>query len=178
MSTTIAQEFLTRCFLPGDTVTVFLRKENPASTTQRIVRLEQVLSPRYLTWLLYENHHGANIYISANPLRPGSRQRTKDSIAEVRHLYLDIDEDGEERIAALRASNTVPVPNAILSTSPGKYQVLWRVEGYDFVHQESTLKMLAIAFGGDPACTDRNRVLRLPGFRNHNYDPAHHVTVE
>jgi len=178
MSTTIAQEFLTRCFLPGDTVTVFLRKENPASTTQRIVRLEQVLSPRYLTWLLYENHHGANIYISANPLRPGSRQRTKDSIAEVRHLYLDIDEDGEERIAALRASNTVPVPNAILSTSPGKYQVLWRVEGFDFVQQESTLKMLAIAFGGDPACTDRNRVLRLPGFRNHKYDPAHHVTVE
>jgi hypothetical protein len=178
MSTSIAQEFLTRCFLLGDTVALFLRKENPASTTQRIVRLEQVLSPRYLTWLLYENHHGANIYISANPLRPGSRKRTKDSIADVRHLYLDIDEDGEERIAALRASNTAPVPNAILSTSPGKCQVLWRVEGFDFVQQESTLKMLAMAFGGDPACTDRNRVLRLPGFQNHKYDPAHPVTVE
>ena len=40
------------------------------------------------------------------------------------------------------------------------------------------LKLLAIAFGGDPACTDCNRVLRLPGFLNNKYDPAHLVTAE
>ena len=72
----------------------------------------------------------------------------------------------------------MPVPSVILSTSPGKYQVLWRVEGFDFDQQENTLKLLAIAFGGDSACTDRNRVLRVPGFRNCKYDPAHLVTVE
>ena len=105
-------------------------------------------------------------------------RRTKESIAEVRHLYIDIDVDGENRIAALRASDAVPVPTVILSTSPDKYQVLWRVEGFDFDQQESTLKLLAIAFGGDSACTDRNRVLRVPGFRNCKYDPAHPVTVE
>ena len=44
--------------------------------------------------------------------------------------------------------------------------------------QESALKMLAITFGGDPACTDCNRVLRLPGFLTCNYDPAYPVTVE
>ena len=67
---------------------------------------------------------------------------------------------------------------AIFSTSPGKYQVFWRVDGFDFEHQEQALKLLAIAFGGDPACTDCNRVLRLPGFLNRKYDPAHLVTVE
>jgi hypothetical protein len=72
----------------------------------------------------------------------------------------------------------VPTPTAILSTSTGKYQVLWRVEGFDFEHQEQTLKLLAIGFGGDPACTDRNRVLRVPGFLNRKYDPAHRVTIE
>ncbi len=178
MNTQIAQEFLTRCFKPGETVAVLLRKENPSSTTQRIVRLEQIVSPRYLAWLRYENHAGANVYVAANPLRPGSRKRTKESIAEVRHLYLDIDVDGRNRIAALRASDTVPVPSAILSTSPDKYQVLWRVEGFDFDQQENTLKLLAITFGGDSACTDRNRVLRVPGFRNCKYEPAHPVTVE
>jgi hypothetical protein len=178
MNTTIAHEFLTRCFAPGETVAVLLRKENPASTTQRIVRLEQALSPRYLAWLRYENHHGANVYVAANPLRAGSRKRTKECIAQVRHLYLDIDLDGEERIAALRASDAVPVPTAILSTSPDKYQVLWRVEGFDFGQQENALKLLAIAFGGDSACTDRNRVLRLPGFNNRKYDPAHPVMAE
>jgi len=174
----MTHDFLTRCFHPGETVAILLRKEKPASTTQRIVRLEQVISPRYLAWLRYENHNGANVYVAANPLRPGSRKRTKDCIAEVRHLYIDIDVDGENRIAALMASEAVPVPTVILSTSPDKYQVLWRVEGFDFDGQESTLKLLAIAFGGDSACTDRNRVLRVPGFRNSKYDPAHPVTVE
>jgi hypothetical protein len=174
----MTHDFLSRCFYPGETVAILLRKEKPASTTQRIVRLEQVISPRYLAWLRYENHNGANVYVAANPLRPGSRKRTKHCIAEVRHLYIDIDVDGENRIAALMASEAVPVPTVILSTSPDKYQVLWRVEGFDFDGQESTLKLLAIAFGGDSACTDRNRVLRVPGFRNCKYDPAHPVTVE
>jgi hypothetical protein len=174
----MTHDFLTRCFHPGETVAILLRKEKPASTTQRIVRLEQVISPRYLAWLRYENHNGANVYVAANPLRPGSRKRTKDCIAEVRHLYIDIDVDGESRIAALRESENVPVPTVILSTSPDKYQVLWRVEGFDFDLQENTLKLLAIAFGGDSACTDRNRVLRLPGFDNRKYDPAQPVLVE
>ena len=178
MSTQTATEFLTRCFQPGETIAVLLRKENPASTTQRIVRLEQALAPRYLAWLRYENHNGANVYVAANPLLPGSRKRTKECIAEVRHLYIDIDVDGEDRIAALRASDAVPVPSTILSTSPGKYQALWKVEGFDFDQQENTLKLLVIAFGGDSACTDRNRVLRVPGFLNHKYDPAHSVSVE
>ena len=178
MSTAITHQFLTRSFSAGETIAVLIRKENPASTRQRIVRLEQALAPRYLAWLGYENHTGANVYVAANPLHPGSRRRTKECIAEVRHLYLDIDVDGEERINALRASDAVPVPTVILSTSPGKYQVLWRVEGFDFDRQENTLKLLAIAFGGDSACTDRNRVLRVPGFHNCKYDPAHQVTVE
>ncbi len=120
---------------------------------------------------------GANVYVAANPLHSGSRKRTKDCIAEVRHLYLDIDEDGDKRLAAIRASEDIPVPSIVLSTSPEKYQVLWRVEGFDFDQQEATLKSLAIAFGGDSACTDRNRVLRIPGFRNCKYEAPHAVTA-
>jgi hypothetical protein len=174
----IAAGFLTRCFAPGETIAVLLRRENPVSAAQRVVRLEQALAPRYLGWLAHENSTGANVYVAANPLHSGSRKRTKESIASVRYLYIDIDTDGEARLAALRASDAVPTPTAILSTSPGKYQALWRVDGFDFESQESTLKLLSIAFGGDPACTDCNRVLRIPGFLNCKYDPAHRVTVE
>ena len=178
MNTQTAYKFLTRCFQPGETIALLLRKENPASTTQRIVTVEQATTPRYFAWLRHENHNGANVYVAANPLRFGSRKRTKECIAEVRHLYIDIDVNGEERIAVLRASDVVPVPSTILSTSPGKYQALWRVEGFDFDQQENTMKLLVIAFGGDSACTDRNRVLRVPGFMNRKYDPAHPVSVE
>lgn len=173
-----AKDFLTRCFAPSSTIALLLRTESSAKTQQRVVTLEQVLAPRYLGWLAHENHSGANIYVAANPLRSGSRKRTKESIASVRHVYLDIDEDGDARLAALRASDAVPPASAILSTSPGKYQVFWRVEGFDFELQEVALKQLAMAFGGDPACTDCNRVLRIPGFFNRKYSPAYTVAVE
>jgi hypothetical protein len=173
-----AKDFLTRCFAPGETIAFLLRSESADRPAQRIVRLEQAIAPAYLRWLAHENHSGANIYVAANPLRSGSRRRTKDSIALVRHLYIDIDTNGEARMAALRASDTVPLPTTILATSPGKYQAIWRVEGFDFEQQEATLKLLALAFGGDPACTDCNRILRIPGFLNQKYSPAHRVTVE
>jgi hypothetical protein len=173
-----AKDFLARCFASGSTIALLLRTESLGKTQQRVVTLEQAIAPRYLGWLAHENHHGANVYVSANPLHPGSRKRTKESIASVRHVYLDIDEDGDARLAALRASDAVPSPSAILSTSPGKCQIFWRVEGFDLEQQEMTLKQLAVAFGGDPACTDCNRVLRIPGFLNRKYSPAHFVAVE
>jgi len=174
----IAVNFLTRSFTSSETIALLLRREDAPRPQQRVVTLEQVLAPRYMAWLAHENERGADIYVSANPLLPGSRKRTKECIASVRHVYIDIDEDGDARLATLRASDRVPVPTAILSTSPGKYQALWRVAGFSFELQEQILKLIAQAFGGDPACTDRNRVLRIPGFLNRKYSPAHPVAVE
>ena len=173
-----AREFLSRCFSPGETIAILLHSESPIKVAQRIVRLECVQAERYLAWLWHENRSGSNVYVAANPLLDGSRKRTKESIASVRHLYLDIDSDGDERLARLIAADTVPTPNIILNTSPGKYQVLWRVRGFDFDSQEQTLKALALAFGGDPACTDCNRVLRIPGFHNCKYTTPHVVSAE
>ena len=178
MNLEAAQHFLTRGFFSEEAIALLLRSEKPVKVRQRIVTRERAIAPRYLGWLAYENAKGANIYVAASPLRPGSRKRTKESVAAIRHLYIDIDTDGDARLAALRASDVVPSPTAILSTSPGKYQVLWRVEGFDFELQETTLKRLATAFGGDPACTDCNRVLRIPDFLNCKYTPGHRVTVE
>lgn len=177
-ATAAAAEFLTRCFSPGETIALLLRREVPSATIQRIVQLETALAPRYLAWLAHENAAGANVYVAANPLRSDSRKRTKECIVAVRHLYLDLDTDGDARLISLRVSDAVPPPNAVLSTSLGKYQILWRVDGFTLEQQESALKLLAITFGGDPACTDCNRVLRLPGFLNCKYDPAYPVTVE
>ena len=153
----------------------FRRPRSPSESSP----LERALQPRYLAWLAHENAAGANVYVAANPLAPGSRKRTKESIAEVRHLYLDLDTDGD---AKLDRSTVVEYRSRFRpqssSTSAGKYQVLWRVERLPFEQQESLLKVLAITFGGDPACTDLNRVLRLPGFLNQKYAPAPVVTVE
>ena len=166
-----AAQFLSRSFTSGETIAILLRRVSPIMTVQRIVTLECALGPRYLAWLASENATGANVYVAANPLRAGSRKRTKESVVGIRHLYLDLDTDADSKLSALRSSTFVPTPNAIVSTSAGKYQVLWRVEDFTLEQQESTLKLLAMAFGGDPACTDCNRVFRVPGFLNQKYDP-------
>jgi hypothetical protein len=173
-----AAQFLSRSFTSGETIAILLRRVSPTVTVQRIVTLESALAPRYLGWLASENATGANVYVAANPLRAGSKKRTKESVAGIRHLYLDLDVDADSKLATLRSSASVPTPTAIVSTSSVKYQVLWRVEDFTLEQQETTLKLLAITFGGDLACTDCNRVLRLPGFLNQKYDPAHPVTVE
>jgi hypothetical protein len=176
--TRTAAGLLTRSFRSDETIAIVLRRVSPPTIVQRIVTIERALQPRYLAWLAHENAIGANVYVAANALAPGSRKRTKECIAEVRHLYLDLDTDADAKLTALRASNVVPIPTAIVETSAGKYQVLWRVENMPFEHQESLLKALAVTFGGDPACTDLNRVLRLPGFLNQKYNPASLVRVE
>ena len=121
---------------------------------------------------------GAKIYVAANPLRSDRRKCTKDSIAAVRHLCLDFDIDGEACLTSLRTSYAVPMPTAVLSTSLGKYQILCRVNCFNFERQESTLNLLAIPFGGDPACMDGNRTLRWPGFRNCENDLSYPITVK
>ena len=177
MNLTMSTEFLTHCFHPGETLAILLRREDPGKIAQRVIKLEQATAPTYMRWLAHENASGMNVYVAANPLRSGSRKRTKECIAEVRHLYVDIDSDGDARVAAIRRSILVPEPTAIVSTSPGRYQVLWRVRGFNFSAQETLLRRLTVAFGGDPACTDCNRVIRVPGFQNTKYSPAYPVSV-
>jgi hypothetical protein len=121
---------------------------------------------------------GTKIYVAANPVRFDRRKRTKDTIAKVRHLYLDFDIDGEARLTSLQTSDTVPTPTAVISTALGEYQVLCRIDSFTIEQQETTLKLLAVPFGGDPACMDCNRVLRWPGFRNCKHDPSNPIPVK
>jgi hypothetical protein len=83
-----------------------------------------------------------------------------------------LDSGGDRKLAAVRESNAVPPLSAVIHTSVGKYQVIWRVKGFTIPEQEAMLKGLAELFGADRACTDCARVFRLPGFLNRKYTPA------
>jgi hypothetical protein len=101
-----------------------------------------------------------------NPIKDGVYSRTKANIKDIRHVYLDLDRNGDEALEAIRNSVEVPAPSFVLGTSPGKHQVVWKVSGFNQDQAESLLHSLATQFGGDPAATDSTRVLRLPGFAN------------
>jgi hypothetical protein len=161
-----APEYVFALHGPSDHAAVLVRNRTRHQTTQRILAAETIASAPFQSWLHQQNESGADIFIGMNPVREGSRSRTKEQIREVRHTYLDLDEEAGASLQAIRTSGDVPPPNFVLDTSPGKHQVVWRVEGFDTNQAETLLRALASQYGGDPAATDISRLLRLPGFAN------------
>jgi DNA primase RepB-like protein len=107
-------------------------------------------------------------------------RRLKENVREVRRLYLDLDHSGDEHLKRLfkdSEDGKLPLPNYVVNTSPGKYQVIWTVEpGSQQSVAEGMLRTMAKEYGGDPACSDVTRMLRLPGLHNKKYDgytPVH-----
>ena len=172
-----APEYVFALYAPSDQVAVLVRNRTRQQTMQRILAAETIASTPFHAWLEEQNRSGADIFIGMNPVRGGARSRTKEHIREVRHVYLDLDEQAGASLQTIRTTGDVPAPNFVLDTSPGKHQVVWRVEGLDNHEAESLLRALASQYGGDPAATDISRLLRLPGFVNRKYNEAFVVRV-
>jgi RepB DNA-primase from phage plasmid len=166
-----AAEYLEGNFQTSDQLAVLIRNHTRGETIQRIASAARIAENSFQEWLRYKNdREGFDVYVGMNPLKPGARSRTKDDILAIRHLYVDLDHEGPAALAAVRQSNLVPQPNYVLSTSPAKFQVIWRIEGITPENAEALLRAMARKFGADPAATDSTRVLRLPGFFNRKYD--------
>ncbi|MGH9469708.1 MAG: DNA-primase RepB domain-containing protein [Terriglobia bacterium] len=173
----MAREYVNGSFNPDDWLAVLAVNRNSGETMQRISPTRNIASPEYQRWLRYLNATGSDVYVSLNTFKEHARGRTKEDLKEIRHLYLDLDKDAARKLEAIRQDNAVPAPNYVLNTSPGKFQVIWRVEGIDQDQAEAMLRTLAQRFGGDPAATDSTRVFRLPGFNNKKYPENFQVTV-
>jgi RepB DNA-primase from phage plasmid len=171
-------EFVRANFQVSDRIAVLIRNAKRRETVQRISTADRVAATPFQDWMHYKNDkEGSDVYIGMNALKPGAFTRTKEDILAIRHLYMDLDHDGPASLAAMGKSAFVPLPNYILSTSPDKYQVIWKVEDIALVEAEAMLRALAHEFGGDHAATDAARVLRIPGFVNRKYEQAFLVGV-
>jgi hypothetical protein len=162
-----ASEYVRELFGPEDNAAILLRNRSTGHTSQSIAKAETIASPDFQSWLAAQNATGSDVFVGMNPIKDGAHSRTKRSIKDIRHVYLDLDRKGDEALQAIRNSTEVPAPNFVLDTSPGKHQVAWRVSGFSQDEAEALLHNLANKFGGDLAATDSTRVLRLPGFSNH-----------
>jgi len=167
-----AAQYVLALHAPDDRVAVLVRNRSREQTMQRILLAEDIASHHFQDWLQEQNNAGADIFLGMNPLRANSFARTKESVREIRHVYLDLDEDAPASLRAIRTDGNTPVPNFVLDTSPEKNQVVWRVDDLDKEQAESLLRSLANQFHGDIAATDISRVLRMPGFVNRKYNDA------
>jgi len=157
-------DYIRDLFRPYETVAICIRLDG--AIRQRIVTAEAACAPRYQAFLRAMNAQGADIYISMNPLRCGSNGRTKADIAMIQRIYLDLDHDGDRHLQLILNSSPLPQPNYILTTSPGKYQVIWNVHDFAPDQAENLMRFLVPLYGADPAATDIARILRLPGLHN------------
>jgi len=154
---------------PPDQVAVVLVNRFRGQSLQRILSAETIAAPCFQNWLADRNRAGSDVFLGMNPLEDGATSRTKQSIREIRHVYLDLDEDADLALRNIRNSLDVPAPNFVLNTSNARHQVVWKIDGIGLEQAESLLRALANQFGGDRAATDATRVLRMPGFVNHKY---------
>ncbi|HET8925227.1 MAG TPA: DNA-primase RepB domain-containing protein [Candidatus Acidoferrum sp.] len=161
-----SSEYVLTLFGPSDNVAILVRNRRLGHTLQRITKAEIIAAPEFQSALLEQNQAGADIFIGMNPVKDGAYARTKQNLKEIRHVYLDLDRNGDRTLQVIRSSPEVPPPNFVLNTSPGKHQVVWRIEGLTLEQAEAFLHSVANYFGGDLAATDATRVLRLPGFAN------------
>jgi RepB DNA-primase from phage plasmid len=161
-----ASEYVRELFEPTDNAAILVRNRGTGKTVQRITNAETIASPEFQAWLAARSAAGSDIYVGMNPIKEAAYSRTKENIKDIRHVYLDLDRNGDEALEAIRNSTEVPPPNFVLDTSPGKHQVVWKVSGFSQDEAETLLHNLANQFAGDLAATDSTRVLRLPGFAN------------
>lgn len=172
------QRYVLENFAAQDRIALLALHRASNEVIQRITIAETLSSPDFQAWLSYLNSQKYDLYLSMNTLKPGSRGRTKQDIDCVRHIFLDFDQNGDRAVEKLLARNDLPQPNYLVSTSLGRWQVIWKVEGFEKTAAEELEKGLVQSTGADPSVIDVARVLRLPGFYNHKYRPAYLVTAE
>jgi hypothetical protein len=172
-----ASEYILDNFEPIDRIAMLVLNRDLGEIFQRITSALKASSPEFQAWLRYKNVTGSDIYIGMNPLRRHALTRTKKDIKSIRHVYLDLDHGGPEALNSVENSRAVPKPNYVLTSSPGKFQIVWKVEGMGLREAEALLHAMARECGGDPAATDATRVLRLPGFANKKYETNFFVEV-
>ena len=168
-------EYILDNFKPSDRIAVLVRNRATDEIIQRIASAKDVAAHDFQEWLTKRNRAGFDIYIGMNTLKEGACTRTKRDILEIRHVYLDLDYRGPEALKAIHNSDEVPKPNFVLDTSPGKHQVIWKIEDATPQDAEDLQRRMAYEFGADIAATDASRVLRLPGFANKKYSAECYV---
>lgn len=110
------------------------------------------------------NAEGAGVFVTVN--ETDGRGRKKENITRVRALFVDL--DGAPLGPVQADANP---PHLIVETSPRRFHAYWRVSDCPVDECELALKGMIAKFGADPACSDRSRVMRIPGFFHQKAEP-------
>jgi AAA domain/RepB DNA-primase from phage plasmid len=175
----IYEQFIDALYAPTDVMALAFIDPN-GKVQHNFVEASKARTKEYFDALTKLNET-FNIYAAMNPFKPEmvgqSKGRTKDNVAEVNRLHVDADENGAQAVENILKSGKVPQPTVVLESSPGKFQLIWNVDGFTRETAEPLMSAMAAEFHTDPAVADTARVLRVPGFRNLKYADAPEVKL-
>jgi len=169
----LAKHFKRLGYNPKDKIAIVLVNHRTGKTLQRVVKVEDVLTDKYLAFLSGKNAEGYSVYASINVLKDNAKKRRKEDFKpKQKRIYLDLDAKNvksQELIHKLYDYlnlKGLPQPSHIVKSSKGNYQVYWTLdEDVDFQTLERIMLKMNIDLGLDHT-QDVSRVFRLPYFRN------------
>lgn len=131
------------------------RRTRQAFPGERLWTAEQLASAATVRFLRVRNREGCDVYV-----QPYAGDHNTG------YILLDLDRAQPTTIAVMRAHGHAPC--VVLQTSPGHLQAWIRLSTASLEPAVATAagKLLATAYGGDPASTDWHHLGRLAGFTN------------
>jgi hypothetical protein len=164
-------QFLRTAYEAEDWIAVFLKRYDTGEAVQRVGPVTLFQQPNVQAWLRLMNARHFNLFCSVNAVAPGRRSRTRDAVCAIRHVFIDVDQDGRGVLATINARRDLPPPSYVLHSSPDRVHVFWRATGFTKSAAEQLQKYLARELGADPAATPCSQNTRMPGFLSYKYAP-------
>lgn len=163
--------FLRRAYDPDDWIAVLLKHYGADEAVQRVGPVAMFGQPNVQAWLRMMNARRFNVYVSVNAVSPGRRSRTREAISAIRHIFVEVDHNGNDVLRTVNARRDLPPPSYVVQSSPDRLHIFWRAVGFTKSSVEQLQKYLARELGADLAATPCSQTTRLPGFLNHKYLP-------
>src|SRR5258708_9364683 len=102
-----ASEYVRELFGPEDSAAILVRNRSTGHTVQTIARAETIAGPDFQNWLAGQSASGYDVFMGMNPIKDGAYSRTKRDIKDIRHVYLDLDRNGDQALQEIRNSTQV-----------------------------------------------------------------------
>ncbi len=161
-----AQDVINAIFNPDDTVCLRIfddRKNGIFTGAKMSVEAGKFFAVESTLKEHNKNHHG--IFFVVN-----SGGQTDDSITRINAQFVEIDDKSFEEQQAL--IDAFPLPPSMVIKTRKSLHTYWFVKDAKVSQFRPIQKALVSHFGGDPACVNESRVMRLPGFYHCKQEPV------
>jgi len=114
------------------------------------------------------NDLGHSIYFTVNETAPSGRKM--QDLESIRAIFAD---DDTPRSVPMKfpLEPSIIVQTSKTETGKFKHQYYWLTKTPDYVTWELVMEGIIKVYDTDPGAKDLARILRVPGFYNHKYDP-------